>query len=93
MVFVLNNIYSLLSCIFSLYTVGNISSVTKESSRATLKTGAAHFFHLIVPAYLHRVTSNKTGILIIIAVKTSNVQQRNKFLCPTVLLSTTSSPT
>jgi hypothetical protein len=79
-VFVLNKIHNFLSCICSRYTVGNISSVTQESSQATMKIKAAYFFRLFVSAYLHRVTSNKTVVPIIIIVRTSNVPQRNKFL-------------
>ena len=46
-VVVLNRIHNLLSYICSLYTVGNISSVTKESFQATLKIKAAHFFQIV----------------------------------------------
>jgi len=43
-VFVLSNIHNLLSYICSLYAVGNIPSITQESSQATSKIKAAHFF-------------------------------------------------
>lgn len=79
-VFVLNKIHNFLSYICSPYTVVNTSSVTQEFSQATLKVKAAHFFRLSVSAYLQRVTSNKTAVSIIIAVRNSNVPQRNKFL-------------